>query len=281
MKIHMSTDFRKTDNKLVYGLPFEEYLAAPGYGSGAIRQFLKSPTHFLHYREKGIAATAQMLLGSAAHCAVLEPLEFDSRYAAAPEVDRRTKVGKEAWAEFSARNSGKEILTAEQHETAWAIKDALAAMPEYRDLVFGGGEYATEVSRFWTDEVTGIKLKGRADMLRSDGVCIDLKTTVDASPHGYPRAIAKYGSHIQAAIYCDAFGCDRFVFVAIENKPPFAAGIYTLDEASLELGRQQYRAALDGIAKCERVGAWPAGYGEREIGLPAWAFWESEEEVIV
>jgi hypothetical protein len=267
---------------IVRGMPFPEYLAHPALGSGAIRQFIKSPGHFLHYtRTKGVPPTPQMLLGSAAHCAVLEPREFNSRYAKAPDVDRRTKDGKAAWAEFLDCNPHKEILTPEQYDTAWAIKDTLSAMPEYRALLAAGAHYDVEVSCFWTDDATGLELKGRADMLRSDGVCIDLKTTIDASPHGYPHAIARYGSHIQAAIYCDAFECDRFVFVAIENKPPFAAGIYTLDEASLELGRQQYRAALDGIAKYERSGIWPIGYGEQEIGLPAWAFWEDEKEVIL
>lgn len=267
---------------VVHGMPFEEYLATEGYGSGAIRQFIKSPAHFLHYtRTKGEPPTPQMLLGSAAHCAVLEPREFNARYAKAPAVDRRTKAGKEEWAEFVACNPHKEILTPEQYDTAWAIKDTLAAMPEYRALMSANAEYAVEVSRFWVDEATGIKLKGRADMLRSDGVCIDLKTTVDASPHGYPRAIAKYGLHIQAAIYCDAFGCDRFIFVAIENKPPFAAGVYHLDEASLELGRQQYRAALEGIAQCEHEGVYPVGYGEQEISLPNWAFFENDDDVEV
>jgi hypothetical protein len=265
-----------------FDLPFADYLAHEGYGSGAIRQFIKSPAHFQHYiRTKGEPPTPAMLLGSATHCAVLEPREFDQRYVRAPDIDKRTKAGKEAWAIFSDANQDKTILTPDQHNTAYAIRDTLLAMPEYRRLVFGAEVIGVEVSEFWTDAGTGIKLKGRADMLRSDGVCIDLKTTVDASPNGYPRAIARYGSHVQAAMYCDAFNCERFVFVAVENKPPFAAGIYTLDEASLELGRQQYHAALAGIARCEREGVWPQGYGEQEIGLPAWAFWENEEEVIL
>lgn len=267
---------------MIKDMPFAEYLAREGYGSGAVRQFLKSPAHFLHYtRTKGEPPTPQMVLGSAAHCAVLEPREFNLRYVAAPDIDRRTKAGKDAWAMFQEANQEKEILTAAQYSTAYAIRDTLLAMPEYRSLIYDAEIEGVEVSAFWTDEATGIKLKGRADMLRSDGVCIDLKTTVDASPHGYPNAIARYGSHIQAGMYCEAFGCDRFIFVAVENKPPFAAGIYTLDEASLELGKQQYHAAVAGIARCEREGVWPHGYGEQEIGLPGWAFWEDEEKVIL
>jgi hypothetical protein len=63
--------------------------------------------------------------------------------------------------------------------------------------------------------------------------------------------------------------------------PPYAAGIYWLDEASLELGRQQYRQALAGIAKCQHEGTFPVGYGEQEISLPAWAFYEQEDAEVV
>jgi hypothetical protein len=264
---------------IVHGMPFSEYLATEGYGSGAIRQFIKSPAHFLHYtRTKGEPPTPQMLLGSAAHCAVLEPREFNARYAKAPAVDRRTKAGKEEWAEFVACNPHKEILTPEQHDTAWAIKDTLAAMPEYRQLLARHDEQAVEVSRFWVDDATGIKLKARADMTLGRSVVVDLKTAADASPRGFSAAMARYGYHCQAGMYCEAFGADEFAFVVVENKPPFACGVYRLDEASLELGRQMFRQALAGIARCEHEGVWPVGYGAQEISLPAYVFYDNEDE---
>jgi exodeoxyribonuclease VIII len=260
-------------------LPFADYLAAPGYGSGAIRQFIRSPSHFQHYiRTGGEPPSPAQVIGSATHCAVLEPREFNNRYAVAPDVDRRTKIGKEAWEIFSGANQGKEILAPVQHQTAYAIRDTLLAMPEYRNLIYANGDAQTEVSEFWVDPATGIELKARADILL-DGIVVDLKTAADASPRGFAAACARYGYEVQAAMYCEAFKRDRFVFVAVENKPPFAAGVYRLDDASLELGRQKYRKALEGIAECERSATYPVGYGEQELSLPAWAFWENEEEI--
>jgi hypothetical protein len=88
---------------------------------------------------------------------------------------------------------------------------------------------------------------------------------------------------VQAAQYLDGFDgkFEQFCFIAQEKVPPYAAGIYWLDEASLELGRQQYRQALAGIAKCQREGTFPVGYGEQEISLPAWAFYQEEDNVEV
>ena len=268
---------------MIFDLPFDEYLAHEGYGSGAIRQFLNSPTHFRHYLQtKGEPPSPSQVVGSMTHCALLEPREVNNRYAVPPEgMDRRTNAGKAAWAMFEDANRDKTIVTPQQSMTAWAIRDTLMAMPEYRSLIYGDEVIGVEVSKFWIDDATGLPLKARADMLRKDRRCIDLKTAADASPRGFAAACARYGYHVQAAMYCDAFDCDAFTFVAVENKPPFAAGIYHLDEASLELGRQQYRQALAGIARCKHEDQWPVGYGEQEISLPNWAFYDAEDNIEV
>jgi hypothetical protein len=70
------------------------------------------------------------------------------------------------------------------------------------------------------------------------------------------------------------------VFVAIEKAPPFAAGVYTLDDASLEQGRIEYQRALAGIRECRATDNWP-GYGAQEIALPGWAFDYDDAEVMV
>jgi hypothetical protein len=266
---------------IVRGMPFPEYLAHPALGSGAIRQYLQSPAHYRHYLQtRGEPPTPAMLLGSAIHCAVLEPREFNARYVKAIDMDRRTKAGKAEWLEFVERNQGKVVLTSEQYDTAWAVRDTLLAMPEYR-AVSNGGIGDVEVSAFWTDPETGLELKARADSLDGMATCIDLKSAADASPHGFAGAIARYRYHIQAAMYLEAFGCERFIFVAAEKNPPFAAGVYTLDEASVQQGRDEYRRALRGIAEHQQKDTWPS-YGAQEISLPGWAFdWDNDGEVIV
>jgi len=267
-------------------VPFSEYLQHPGYGSGAVRQALRSLSHLQHYvATRGEPPTPQMLLGSATHCAVLEPREFNERYVTPPEgLDRRTKAGKEAWAMFQEANQDKQILTSDQRMAAWTIRDTLAAMPEYRALVYTNGTASVEVSQFWMDRETSVELKARADMLLDDGVIVDLKTAADASPRGFAAACARFGYHVQAAMYLDAFGEDkytRFAFVACETKPPFACGVYWLDEASIELGRQQYRHALEMLRVYREAISWPIGYGEQEISLPNYAFHDAEDNVEV
>jgi hypothetical protein len=66
--------------------------------------------------------TPALRFGRAFHTLVLEPDLFFQEYAVLPEkVDRRTKAGKEAWAEFEAELGGREALTAEDGQRLGAM----------------------------------------------------------------------------------------------------------------------------------------------------------------
>ena len=58
--------------------------------------------------------TSALVLGKALHCRVFEPAEFGKRYAIAPSVDKRTKEGKELYADFVQQSEGLTVLTREQ-----------------------------------------------------------------------------------------------------------------------------------------------------------------------
>ena len=263
--------------KYIRDLPFPEYLATDAVSASSMKAYLRSPLHYRHQIETPSEPTPAMQLGTLIHAVVLEPIAARERYAVAPGIDRRTKAGKEAFAEFQASNADRTIVSEEQWDTAHMIRDQLLTDPEYRRLFGGGGEI--EYSAFGTDPDTGLVIKARADYY-SDGLVMDLKSAVDASPHGFARAVAAYKYHIQDAHYRHMFNADRFVYIAIEKSPPFAHGIYTLCEASIEQGRIERRRALDGIAEHRERKVWP-GYGVQELSLPNWAFDDEDIEVML
>jgi hypothetical protein len=200
-----------------FDLPFADYLAHPGYGSGAIRAYLRSPSHFREYlRTRGEPPTPAQAFGTLYHTVVLEPQRAQRDYVPIPEgMDRRTKVGKDAYAMLIDANRDKTLVSAQQWADAWAMRDTLLTMPEYRSLIHAV-ESRVEVSAFWADPDTGIQLKARADIRRTDGVLVDLKSAADASPHAFAGAMARYGYAVQAAQYLDGFGdkFERFCFIA-------------------------------------------------------------------
>lgn len=271
-----------SENRIIHDMPNAEYHAHPAISSSAIREALRSPAHYhAAYIERSVPRTesASMKLGTAVHTLVLEPEKWASEYAISPAVDRRTKAGKEAWAAFVEEAGERVLVTEEEAAHAKAVAQSVLKHGAARELVEGIFERpVAESSVFWRDDATGLELKCRPDALDlGEGVIVDLKTTRDASPIGFPKSVANFGYHTQAAWYRRgveaALGAScRHVIVAVETAPPYAVGVYELDEDALEVGAELAKLGLERIARGIETGEWPA-YGDdlQEITLPGWA----------
>lgn len=242
----------------------------------------KSPAHARADLDTPRPETPALLLGRAVHSAVLEPDSYSTRYAVAPVCDRRTKAGKEQWARFVADHPGASIITAADAETVDGIRAAIEAHPVARHAVRDG---QAELSGYFTDPETGVPCRIRPDYLRAaDGIMVDLKTTLDASPRGFERSIQTFGYHLQASFYAAGYESITgeplrdFLFLTVEKVRPYAVGAYRIEDQALEVGRQQYRAALRQWAECLEHDHWPA-YSDRieSISLPTWALIQSDE----
>lgn len=269
--------------RVVRGMSNEDYHAHPSISSSAINTALRSPLHyFAEYVARAAERTesASMRLGTMVHTAVLEPGEWDARYIVAPDVDRRTKDGKEAWAQFQAAAKGREIVTNEEAAKAHAIAAVVLEHPAAGTLLRGDFlEPEREASYFWRDAETGLECRCRPDSFDGE-VIVDLKTTTDASPSGFARSVANYGYHVQAAWYRRGVAAvtgrsPRHVIVAVETSAPYAVAVYELDALALEEGERLCQRAITTIAECQRAGRWP-GYGDeiQRLGLPRWAVQE-------
>lgn len=268
----------ETLNGIIDGMTDKEYFAVEAASNSGLKMVNKSPAHFMFAKNNPEDPTPDMILGSAAHKFILERNDALKVYASLPEgLDRRTKEGKATYEAFLKDNAGKTILTAEQMGLAESMAQALRNHPVASRLVRGGQR---ELATFWTDPETGVLCKCKPDILREDGFIVDVKTTQDASPEGFSRAVAKFRYHVQAAWYLwgvEQFAqVDSFVFIAIEKKAPHAIGVYSLDLGSLEKGRELMRSDLAKYAECVKSGVWPS-YPEqiKTLSIPAWA-WSAE-----
>lgn len=222
--------------------------------------------------------TPSMLLGSATHCAVFEPEEFAKRYVVAPVIDKRTNDGKEAWAQFSAdcQQRRLKLLSADQYEDACRMAEAVFKHPMARQLLEMGGVSEHRID--FSEPITGVAGKMKADRITPNNIIIDLKTTKDASPAEFAKSMANYRYHVQDAWYSDGLELSSgiqtqaFIFIAVESGTGLVKP-YILDAESRQLGREQYQADALKYMECLRTGEWPA-YGNEvsEIRLPSWAF---------
>lgn len=235
-----------------------------------------------HYYAKYLAAdrvrekkTPALIAGSAAHCAVLEPLTFARQFALEPHVNKRTTKGREELELFIAANEGKTIIDLDTYEMCMRMRDSVMKHTAARELLSDG---IAEQTIHWTDEDTDAACKCRPDWRTRSGIIVDLKTTEDASPLSFGRSSFKYRYHVQAAFYGDGLisaglGFEGFAFIAVEKSPPYAVAMYYADDRIMSLGRDTYKRDLERYVMCQAKNLWPA-YTEEvtPLQLPEYAF---------
>jgi len=260
----------------------EEYHAAAGVSKSHLDAIAgKSPRHYWHAylnpnRDPAERETPALKVGQAIHSAILEPHDFETRYAFAPECDRRTKLGKEVYAAFLAESAGRAVLDADGYQTCLRIRDAVHAHPVASGLLTGG---AAEQSFFATDPETGALIKCRTDYLLDGvgGMLIDVKSAADASPLAFSRSASEYRYDLQPAWYFDvldaAFGAHptQFVWLVFEKTPPYAIGVYYARDEDIARARITARRDFHKILYHKSTNQWP-DYGAEilPLELPPW-----------
>jgi hypothetical protein len=250
----------------------------------------RSPAHYRAWVDgQEQPESPAFLFGRAYHCRVLEPERFAREFIAEPAdaPARPTTVMREAkkpspssiarvafWDQWDAANAGKTVISADDYARIEAMHAALMAQPLVAGIMRDG---FSEVTMRWVDEPTGIACKARADWWVPGRFFMDLKTTDDASPKWFARAIADYGYHVQHAHYCDAArACGQpvrnYLILAQEKEPPYVAAVYHIDAEAEARGFELRERGLQVLRNCLDTNTWPGyGSGITEISLPGWA----------
>ena len=101
----------------------------------SLKEFAKSPRHYLDYLNRKKETTPAMQFGSMVHCLLLQPDKFDTQFAIMPTIDKRTKDGKEAYNKFLEEAVGLEVVMENDYNDAKAITDNVlsnASLRNYR-----------------------------------------------------------------------------------------------------------------------------------------------------
>lgn len=245
----------------------------------------RSPAHLKAQLDEPRVDTEALTLGRAAHRCVLEPDLFAKQYVCAPDVDRRTKIGKDTWADLELRFGPGAVLKRDRFDACERMRDAIRAHPAARALL--AGVQHVELSLVWDDRGSQVRCKARLDGYAPEihgGTIVDIKTTRDASLRAFEKAIFGYGYHRQGAMYLEgAFAHNlpavNFVIIAVESEAPYAVAVYRLTEGAIDAGAEQLAPLLKTYAMCTTLGEWPAYSHEvQPIALPPWAWNQIDEE---
>lgn len=221
-----------------------------------LKELLKSPAHYQHYRTAVREETKALIIGAATHSAVLTPDLFRDAYAMAPECDRRTKEGKAVWeAAQAALKPGQRVLSFDDYKQVMDIADAVTKVWQ------PGPDAWCETPLFGTTE-HGTPIKGILDCITADGWIYDLKTTSDGIDERTAlRTVLNYKYHLQAAHYIRLAQCHRGDInghrVVLVEKDTLQVAIYEIAGEVLQAGRDECQRAYKLFDDCRAEAYWP------------------------
>lgn len=245
----------------------EEYFALEALSASGAKLLKKSPLHYRADRDRPRQPTPAMVFGTVVHTLALEPGKPAYSVKTLNWASREGRIERQ-----KLESQGLPILTQADADRAEAIRDALHTDKRIAGYLTGA---TVETPLQW--EQHGVKCKAKPDAV-VDGIILDLKTCVDASPAGFARSVAQFSYHMQAAFYIDGYaathksGARDFIFIAVESAAPHAVGLYRLDDAALAAGRREMRRAAELYRDCMQTGNWPGyAWDVTTLSLPAWA----------
>lgn len=260
-------------------MPDDVYHSTEGFvSSTGLKQVARSPAHYFYAPPK--KSTREMVIGSATHCAILEPERFSDLYMITSATDRRESIYKQA-----VKNRDPDYtLTKKEGDEILLMQESIKFNKEAHNFILGA--IGHEISLFTTDPVTGVKVRVRYDVLDLH-MFADLKTTQDARERPFMNSIISHMYHQQMALYKAAFEWEtgetlgNAAILAMESSAPHTTEFYLLDDLAMAIGAHEFRKNLNTYAKCLESNEWGhyEGMGERKfISLPEWSIMQYEAD---
>ena len=265
----------------VEGMPFEEYAAVDALNGSALVHLRRSPMYFKYLWEHPQPPTQSMVLGAATHQLILEPNRVGDFAVWGTLPEEKVRNGK-VWNNFKDLNKDAVIVTKDERDTMVGISVAVAKSAPAAKYIRAEGQ--TELSMFWIDSQTKMRMKGRIDKIVEKGhTIVDLKTTRDCRHWMFSKQAFALGYHIKAAMYASGYktltGHDpSFKFIAVEKNPPHECAVYHASKDLMIQGQIDLQALLIRLMECYETQEWPPEMVEEsDLRLPEYAYADADE----
>lgn len=251
---------------ILSNIEMSEYRQMEGLSKHELDNFAVAPAYYQHRKKQEWKPSRSMEMGTLIHSLVLEGR---CDYAVGPDVDKRTKAGKEEWALFCEDNIGKIIITEAEAQVVTGCYRACEPLMEH--CAYDSDNI--ETSMFW--ERDGIKCKGRPDMIATingETCIVDLKTTNDI--RNFDSSFNRFRYDVQAAWYQygyrKASGMKEvpgFWFLVVDTEAPHLAQFMRPSTDLLANANARIEEELAHFKRCEQGQEWP-GLPEFKLILP-------------
>ncbi len=245
------------------------YRVADGLANSDALMIENNPGDFVWSKSapRNAAKSKTTDIGTALHCAILEPEKY-KEHIVVSELKGRTTQGFEA---EQKENKNKIVLTKDEYDQVNLMAESVMSHPSAKSILDLVGD--CESSVFVEDEQTGVKLKCRPDKdaVESAGVIIDVKTTANIddwrSDKEWVNPLYKFNYGHGASFYTDVLEqhykteIDSFIFLVIQNSVAlgrYPVAVFQISKAELiELGFwDRHRSNINEFHRCKNSGDW-------------------------
>lgn len=265
------------DPGIYFDVSNDDYHRGPGVSKSMLDAVSINPA-VIPWRKDAPVDTEKLKaldMGTALHCLLLEPEEFDKRFIVAPEFNRRTNQGKADEAAFlkDCDGMGMTVMDFEQGRKLQLMRGSAMAYQPVRWLLEEEGY--CEASIYWDDEETGELCRVRPDrFLKQQPIIADVKKVADMDR--FARHVEEFRYHVQDAMYCEGyyqhFGeYPRFLFIAVSETIDcgrYPVRVFELSADHKADGHEVYRRDLQTYHQCRQTNMWG---GVETLNRPYWA----------
>jgi exodeoxyribonuclease VIII len=250
----------------------KEYLQERPLSFSSLKQFIKSPQHYIQYLTQDKKPTESMIIGSLIHNMLLEPDGFDSKFIIEPDINKRTNQGKEDYQKFLESVADKKLQVVEPKTFIKAKEIVTQVMysPTYNYI-----KQMTEKEVRFDKYYDGIPICGYVDGM--DPVYnFEIKTTSSSDIDDIRRDFYNLKYYLQAAMY-QWYNGKKMIYIVIETSAPYLSRVFVASDSYMKEGHKLFEKAMTDFSYCLSMDQFDMGYefyGGSDLNaldLPAWA----------
>lgn len=241
-------------------------------------------------------------LGTAIHCLVLEPQDFESLCVVMPAFElspenvtakgeptqsKNSKFYRSAVATWREENQGKIELNEGELGVVRKCAGRIKSHPRMRKLL-ANNDVQREVTLL--GEIAGVPCKSRLDMVQVGGrypLIVDIKTCADCAPHKFGSQFANLHYDFQLAFYREMFRLNyskepNVAILAAETSGDYDRAYYPVPEPVLDSGMMKVMRAMQDYKRALQTGEWPGvdrGKDKTDLVIPNWAMEDAGDEL--
>ena len=240
-----------------------DYFARPELNFSKFKNFIVSGKNYEAKLEEEEKVTDSLLFGSVCHANLLDQDEL-KKYKPIPQLDRRTKAGKEEYEKYTKEAEEKGLSLVD--ETIYNQATTINLTPVVTNLLNLEGN-VTERTVLW--DYKSLNCKSKIDIYNEEqGILVDVKTTRDLA--SFEKTINQSRYYLQLAFYQLALeACNKPVYswkiIAIENQAPFDNTVFTFTKDYIDYSMECLKVKLDAFIFESEIAGFKGLSEENEI----------------